>query len=88
LLVSQSSPTTKQSSNFSTEQGTGKRGLGINHQPSNFIHTQRSAGGIIVMGYANSAQTARRDDAMFIADYVAISVLIALALWAGVDWFR
>jgi hypothetical protein len=34
----------------------------------------------------SAAQSARWDDAVFIADYIAISVLFALALWAGAEW--
>jgi hypothetical protein len=30
----------------------------------------------------------RGGDAMLIADYIAISGLIVLALWAGAEWFR
>jgi hypothetical protein len=33
-----------------------------------------------------NSRLAQSNDAMLIADYIAISVLIALALWAGAKW--
>ena len=43
------------------------------------------SGGGISHEISDLAQSARRDEAMLVADYIAISVIIVLATWAGAE---